>query len=55
MASACGLPAPDVVAPSPSATNKRCSNQRLKALGFAFQYPSWQEGYGPILAGLQKK
>ncbi len=55
MADTCGLPPPSVVAPSPSATNKRCDNQKLKALGFAFQYPSWREGYGPILAGLQKK
>ncbi len=55
MADTCGLPPPSVVAPSPSATNKLCDNQRLKAQGFALQYPSWREGYGPILASLQKK
>jgi len=25
--------------------NKRCSNARLKALGYQFQYPSYKDGY----------
>lgn len=30
--------------------NKRCNNQRLKALGYTFQYPSYREGYAELLA-----
>lgn len=30
--------------------NKRISNQRLKATGFTFRYPSFREGYAPLLA-----
>ena len=29
--------------------NKRCNNQRLKALGYQFNYPSFKEGYAKIL------
>ena len=29
--------------------NKRCRNRRLKALGYQFLYPSYQEGYGELL------
>ncbi len=29
--------------------NKRCNNQRLKALGYQFRYPSYQEGYLPLI------
>ena len=25
--------------------NKRCNNQRLKALGYKFRYPSFKDGY----------
>ncbi|MGR9014855.1 MAG: NAD-binding protein [Gammaproteobacteria bacterium] len=28
-----------------AAMNKRCSNARLKALGYRFQYPSYKDGY----------
>lgn len=28
-----------------SAMNKRCSNARLKALGYQFRYPSYKDGY----------
>ncbi len=30
--------------------NKRCDNSRLKALGYAFSYPSYRHGYQHILA-----
>lgn len=30
--------------------NKRCSNARLKALGYRFQYPSYQDGYRELIA-----
>jgi len=29
--------------------NKRCNNQRLKALGYEFKFPSYKEGYSKIL------
>lgn len=29
--------------------NKRLNNQRLKATGFSFRYPSYREGYAPLL------
>ena len=30
-------------------SNKRCSNQKLKALGLQLRYPSFKEGYLPII------
>jgi nucleoside-diphosphate-sugar epimerase len=30
-------------------TNKRVSNQKLKATGFSFKYPTFREGYAPLL------
>jgi nucleoside-diphosphate-sugar epimerase len=30
-------------------SNKRCSNQKIKALGFKFRYPSFREGYAALL------
>ncbi|MDO9270751.1 MAG: SDR family oxidoreductase [Methylobacter sp.] len=30
--------------------NKRCSNSRLKALGYRFQYPSYKDGYMELIA-----
>ncbi|MFQ5588287.1 MAG: SDR family oxidoreductase [Nitrospiria bacterium] len=29
--------------------NKRCRNDRLKALGYVFRYPSYREGYLPLI------
>jgi nucleoside-diphosphate-sugar epimerase len=34
------------------AGSKRCSNARLRALGWAAQYPSYREGYAAVLAAL---
>lgn len=31
------------------AGSKRCNNGALKATGFSFRYPSYREGYGPVL------
>ena len=31
--------------------NKRCRNQRLKALGYRFMYPSYRDGYLPLVRG----
>ncbi|MGZ8927833.1 MAG: SDR family oxidoreductase [Methylobacter sp.] len=30
--------------------NKRCSNTRLKALGYRFQYPSYRDGYSELIS-----
>ncbi len=42
----------DVPAPPPGPSerlNKRCRNARLRDAGYRFQYPSFQEGYAPIV------
>lgn len=45
------LPPPTAKTVDAGATqNKRCSNQRLKALGFVFQYSDFRAGYGELLA-----
>jgi nucleoside-diphosphate-sugar epimerase len=36
---------------SDSVMNKRCSNQRLKALGYRFSYPGYQDGYAKLFRG----
>jgi nucleoside-diphosphate-sugar epimerase len=33
-----------------AATNKRCRNARLRALGYAFRYPTFREGYAALLS-----
>lgn len=33
-------------------TNKRCRNDRLRASGYAFRYPTFREGYAAILRSL---
>ncbi len=33
----------------PHGSNKRCSNEKLKALGFHLRYPSYKEGYVPLI------
>jgi len=38
-------------APRTRAGSKRCSNERLRATGFHFRYPSYREGYEALLAG----
>jgi nucleoside-diphosphate-sugar epimerase len=32
--------------------NKRCNNQRLKALGYEFTYPSYKDGYSKLIKSL---
>jgi len=51
-----GVPAP---APAPAPTenqperlNKRCRNARLREAGYQFRYPSFREGYRPIVREL---
>lgn len=35
-----------------AATNKRCSNARLKSTGYRFLYPSYREGYAGMIADM---
>jgi hypothetical protein len=35
----------------PARGNKRCSNARLRADGFQFEYPTYREGYGALIDG----
>ena len=45
-----GCSLPFVKATEQDATmNKRCNNQRLKALGYQFNYPSYKEGYAELI------
>ncbi|PSQ40686.1 NAD(P)-dependent oxidoreductase, partial [Halobacteriales archaeon QS_9_68_42] len=30
-------------------TSKRCSNDRLRGLGYEFRYPTYREGYRPAI------
>ncbi len=34
---------------APHGSNKRCSNRKLKALGLQLRYPSYKEGYQPVI------
>ena len=36
-----------------AASNKRCSNARLKASGYRFLYPSYREGYAEMIADME--
>jgi len=42
------LPSPKIM-PQYADMNKRCNNQRLKALGYKFNYPSFKEGYAELI------
>jgi hypothetical protein len=35
-------------------SNKRCRNDKLKATGFRFRYPSYREGYGALIEAAAK-
>lgn len=58
LAARLGVPNPREtrVAEAPStraATNKRCSNARLKAGGYRFLFPSYREGYAEMIAEMK--
>ncbi len=38
-----------------AATNKRCSNARLKSTGYRFLYPSYREGYAEMITDMKPK
>ena len=44
------LPEFDTLDESPQRGNKRCSNARLLASGYRFQYPTYREGYESIMS-----
>jgi nucleoside-diphosphate-sugar epimerase len=51
LASRLGLPEPPAEeAPADAPRNKRCSNRRLRGLGYTFLYPTYREGYGALIA-----
>ncbi|MFB6080885.1 MAG: SDR family oxidoreductase [Haloferacaceae archaeon] len=35
-------------------TSKRCSNARLRALGYAFRFPTYREGYRPAIEAFRR-
>lgn len=45
---ACSLPSIKAMGQD-AEMNKRCNNQRLKALGYQFNYPSFKEGYAKLI------
>lgn len=50
MAQQLNCPAPSIKAVTSDDTlNKRCDNQRLKALGYQFSYPSYKDGYTKLI------
>jgi nucleoside-diphosphate-sugar epimerase len=51
LAARLGLPAPrdDAAAARSARGSKRCRNERLLATGFRFAYPTFREGYAPLL------
>lgn len=55
LAKALGAPEPPTErpdAPLPArGGNKRCSNRALRATGYRLRFPSYREGYSPLLAG----
>lgn len=57
LAQALGRPPPEpesADAPRARGGNKRCSNARLRALGWAPRYPSFRQGYAAAIAALRR-
>ena len=52
MAERLGLPAPSGADARDGNLGKRCRNARLVASGYAFEYPTFREGYGAVIAGM---
>jgi hypothetical protein len=54
LAARLGAPPPRSAGPAydsnGAASGKRCSSARLRASGFAFDYPTYREGYAALLA-----
>ena len=55
MAERLGLPAPPTADAGDGSLGKRCRNARLVASGYEFEYPSFREGYGAVIAGMARR
>ncbi|MXY15834.1 MAG: hypothetical protein F4Y57_02205 [Acidobacteria bacterium] len=55
MAERLGLPAPSGADAGDASLGKRCRNARLVASGYEFEYPSFREGYGAIIAAMVRR
>ncbi len=55
MAERLGLPVPSSADTESSKSGKRCRNARLVASGYEFEYPSFREGYGAVIAGMARR
>jgi nucleoside-diphosphate-sugar epimerase len=44
-----GVPEPPTGEATARGANKRCSNARLRATGYAFRYPTFREGYAEAI------
>lgn len=53
MAERLGVSPPTRPAPRTPRSNKRCSSARLQRSGYRFRYPTYREGYEPILRGFK--
>lgn len=55
LATQLGCPAPPQRSPTanPVGANKRCANTRLLKLGYRFRYPTFREGYLPLVTALR--
>ena len=49
------LPSPPRRDGNPASTGKRCDNARLVASGYTFEFPTFREGYGAVIAGLNTR
>ena len=56
LADECGVDPPGVTAPASgrARAQKRCSNDRLRALGYEFEYPTFREGYRPAVEAYRR-
>ncbi len=54
LAEQCGVDAPAATAPSGRRAQKRCSNDRLRALGYSPEYPTFRQGYRPAIESYRR-
>ena len=48
LAEQCGVEPPPKQS-EPRGSNKRCRNDKLRGLGYEFSYPTYRDGYGPVV------
>ncbi len=56
LAGECGVEPPETTEPASgrARAQKRCSNDRLRALGYEFEYPTFREGYRPAVEAYRR-